>query len=240
MSDPKDIALITLAVMASGETVKAIVQGVVSPTAKVLGESLASGVRNLTGSVTKAILSFPERCEQYLQEVCEAVPEERRVPAAPEIVGPVFERLRFIDDSNKLKDLYLNLLKAAIDSKSTDLVHPRFIRALEQMAPEDAILFEAIRRHSLAGPVVIVNLPPESGKPIIIYALNQPEDQIPELSRVPHGKLRMSIGTLTTLGLIRVLTQREIAGIEVRWDCEVTHFGRLFSLVCLPEVGKSS
>lgn len=224
--------------------------GLISPEVqnKIYNDGLAKPVKeagdiaeNVMKSVHLVLAPFQlmalaqDRIVKWMEKIRAEVPEKRQVQAAPEIAGPILRDLVFIADENKLKDLYLNLLKAAVDSEKRDLVHPRFALTLSNMSWEDAILFQQILIESRKAGSVQIRLPAENGLPVEIWALNHSSIHIDELASVSHGKLRMSVDLLSDLGLITILTRDNIAGIDIRWTCVTTIFGRLFAQVCLPD-----
>ena len=48
--------------------------------------------------------------------------------------------LRFMEDENPLTELYLNLLARAIDKERCNEAHPAFIKIIEQMSPDEAMV----------------------------------------------------------------------------------------------------
>ena len=84
------------------------------------------------------------RFENYLNDVRNAVPRDRQIQADPQIAGPVLMNLRFIDEENDLRHLYLNLLKLAIDSEHCEEAHPGFIKVIEHFSPKDALFLQKL------------------------------------------------------------------------------------------------
>lgn len=82
--------------------------------------------------------------QDRLAEMCERirsdVPEERQIEAAPSIAGPALLELRHMEDDNPITELYLNLLKRAIDRERANEAHPAFLKIIGQLSPDEAML----------------------------------------------------------------------------------------------------
>jgi len=79
-----------------------------------------------------------------LDECRRNVPEDRQTESPPEIAGPVIERLKFMDDSNPLRKILLNLLATSIDSERQALAHPAFATILSQLSAFDWKILDAV------------------------------------------------------------------------------------------------
>lgn len=67
-----------------------------------------------------------------------SLPEEQRVEAKPSIAGPVLRSLKWIEEGNVLADLYVELLKRAVDKDRMSEAHPAFVGIIDQLSPEEA------------------------------------------------------------------------------------------------------
>lgn len=74
------------------------------------------------------------------------MPIERQIEAAPSIAGPVLFALRFMEDDNPVTELFLNLLKRAIDRERVHEAHPAFPRIIEQLEPDEAVILFLMRK----------------------------------------------------------------------------------------------
>ncbi|MDB5339506.1 MAG: hypothetical protein JWN70_5125 [Planctomycetaceae bacterium] len=198
------------------------------------------------------------RVSQWLAEIEAKVPPERQVQAAPEIAGPVLENLRFISDDNKLKDLYLNLLLAAVDSEKRQNVHPGFVKVIERISADDAFVFWCIQgvdyasyspqtyramnpfqstKESFPG----ANIgrarrfnEPGTGDRLAVQALRS---KLPQLSSHGDDQLKASLDLLESESLIKIdVEMGESGGSIHRLIVRVSTFGRAFANACLPDV----
>lgn len=197
------------------------------------------------------------RVSQWLAEIEAKVPPERQVQAAPEIAGPVLENLRFISDENKLKDLYLNLLLAAVDSEKRQNVHPGFVKVIERISADDAFVFWCIQGVEYAsynpqkyGYSGIFQRSKESfpGTTIGMRGFFQPgstdrmaaeaiKAKFPQLKSHSDQQLSSSLELLESESLIKIdVVPGESGGTVHRVIVRVSTFGRAFANVCLPDV----
>lgn len=109
-----------------------------------LGEQSIKVVRLLTLPI-QLLASVQDRVDRWLTEVHDAVPPERQIEARPEIAGPILENMRYLEESNPLARMYVNLLKRAIDRDRRREAHPAFIKILEQLSPEEISIVEKLR-----------------------------------------------------------------------------------------------
>ena len=83
--------------------------------------------------------------EKRLERVRNKVPEERQIEAHPQIAGPILQNLRFMVDGDILTEMYLNLLARAIDRDRVGEANPAFVKIIEQLCPDEALLLLKIR-----------------------------------------------------------------------------------------------
>lgn len=88
--------------------------------------------------------AYQDRFRMWIDRVIRQVPEERRVPAPPQIAGPIFEELRYREEGDILTEMYLNLLSKAIDKKQSNQAHPAFVKIIGQLSPDEALILKGI------------------------------------------------------------------------------------------------
>lgn len=128
--------------VADSQIVKRIYEDGLSKATREAGETLAD--------VTKAFRLFlapiqllavaQDRLADFCNRVRSAVPEDRQIEAAPSIAAPVLLELRYMEDDNPITELYLNLLKRAIDRDKSEDAHPAFVRIIGQLCPDEAMI----------------------------------------------------------------------------------------------------
>jgi hypothetical protein len=167
------------------------------------------------------LASSQDRLEKYLEDVRTSVPVENQVDAVPSIAGPVMKALVFLEDENPLVDLYLNLLRRAIDKERLGEAHPAFILIIEQLSPDEALFLSMVVRKEL----LFGTINPDTGEhgayiaPVIADKFAYPE----------HASTYFD--HLLSLEIIEEYSDVLADGGYV---CELTKFGRLFANACIP------
>lgn len=213
----------------------------VSPAAReagCLGEDLVKAFRLFTAPI-QLLANWQDRFRMWLDNVRSRVPAGRQVEAPAYIAGPVLLNLRFIEDDNILRRLYMELLTRAIDSEGQHLVHPAFVKILEQMAQEEALLLYHLRNQG--GRVSASERDPADSHD---WCENRLLDVLPRLSCFPGGLrgLYQHINHLELLGLIEHSDTGEsyddgqgTCYTDYALYLGLTAFGQRFVDVCVPE-----
>jgi hypothetical protein len=197
-----------------------------------MGEDVAKTFR-LVFAPFQVAAAYQDRLQSWIERLRDKVPDERQVEPPPYIGGPVLSSLLFIEDSNPLQDLYLNLLARAIDKDRQDEAHPAFVHILSQMSPDEAVLMAVIRDNTLRFRVteaVINECPGET-----FFKLAEPLDISTSFLRCP-GRIQVSMHHLKQLGLIDLVYD----DVGQRCVTPPTGFGLLFIQACIPEKMKVS
>ncbi len=69
------------------------------------------------------------------------IPEDDIVDVRPEIGVPILEKLAITHDPD-LRRLFIELLASAADKKKVGLAHPSFVRVIESLSPDEALLLK--------------------------------------------------------------------------------------------------
>lgn len=128
------------------ETVKKIYEDGASESIKEaskIGVDLVKALRLFTAPIQLAA-AYQDRFVKYLDEIRDSVPVDKQIDCSPSIGGPILERLKYIEEDNYLKNLYLNLLKKAIDRDNINQAHPAFVTIIEQLSPDEALILKII------------------------------------------------------------------------------------------------
>lgn len=127
-----------------------------SPDMKVAGANVAASLATVTGTIKTVLLPlaalnygvekaqtyFKEKFLQDLAEKAAKIPDERVVEPKASIAGPALQGLAFSHEEINLKEMYLELLASAMDSKTTNNAHPAFVEIIRQLTSEEASLLE--------------------------------------------------------------------------------------------------
>mgnify|MGYP003576228267 CR=1 FL=1 len=125
-----------------GKVSERVYDDALASTSKHVGEALADIAGTLRWFTAPFHLAnaYRDRFFRYLDEVVNRVPEERRQQVRPEIAGPIFENLKYVDESSHLKEMYMQLLTRAVDSQEQKHAHPAFPHIIAQLSRDEAVL----------------------------------------------------------------------------------------------------
>jgi len=231
------------------ETIKKIYEDGLTEPVKESGKLLTDLVKalRLFTAPVQLLASYQDRLTKYLNKVEQSVPEENQMEAPAFISGPAIERLKYLEDSNYLTDLYLNLLKRAIDRERINEAHPAFIHIIDQLSPDEAMLLYILGQQSINFNYKKPLFKKDNGQ---FSHWGEPEVL---LDTTPKEKLSLQeyfpiyIEHLQSLNLIYWGNKNENAiyadkiqtHTSVESIIELTAFGKLFVKACIPDQGFS-
>ena len=82
--------------------------------------------------------------EKEMEEKYNKIPEDNRVEPPINVVGPALESLKYNIDEEHIRNMFNNILVNSMDNRVSNLAHPKFIKIIEQMSNNDAMLFSII------------------------------------------------------------------------------------------------
>ncbi|QUP67967.1 DUF4393 domain-containing protein [Pseudomonas syringae Cit 7] len=144
-----------------------IYEDAVQPVAKQIGKSLEIVGKAVNAALMpiQGLVWGAETIQAFLKDTLSQklkdVPPEDIVSPKPNIAGPAIESLRYTGHEDSLKDMYANLLAAAMNKNTADQAHPAFVEIIKQLTPDEAklIAFFLSRRKF---PIVTVRARKES------------------------------------------------------------------------------
>ena len=153
-----------------------------------------------------------DRLMARLEQARAKVPEDRQQEAAPSIALPILMDLRFMEDNNPLTGLFLNLLARAIDKERSNEAHPAFVKIIEQMSPDEAMVMYWFRQNrSLSWPTL------RTATKDSVFPIVHPRDS------------EFYLRHLVTLHLLAMGARRSEVAITI------SKFGQRFVTACFPE-----
>lgn len=174
---------------------------------------------------------FTEEFPADMAAKLEAVPEEERVTPKASIAAPALEGLGFSLDELQLKELYLNLLRTASDSKIQDDAHPAFAQLLRQLSAPEAPLLAQLLGKGASWATVQLRLTAVDDESQG-YSLAQNHflnyERIRGLeSPLNLAKIAMYVDNWTRLGLVEVDYERFLTAADAYDWVESSRFYRL-------------
>lgn len=106
----------------------------------------------------KARVYFSTKFQTEIEEKTKAIPPEALIDPKPIIAGPALQGLAFAHEEAPLKEMYLNLIAAAMDKRSSDNVHPAFIEIIKQMDSDEAKFVHRLLRTSNISPIAEIRV----------------------------------------------------------------------------------
>jgi len=106
----------------------------------------------------KARTYFSTRFEADMSAEAASIPSECITDPKPSIAGPALQGLAFSYDEADLKEMYLNLLASAMDSRREHSAHPAFVEIIRQLTAEEAPLLKRVLRSAEGLPIGEIRL----------------------------------------------------------------------------------
>jgi hypothetical protein len=220
------------------------------------GSKPAKQVGELAEDVVKSarLVLFPfqiaaaiqDKFERTLERVASKVPPEKRINPKLQIVGPIFENMKYMDDNGVLYELFEELLARSIDSERIEEAHPSFILIISQLSRDEAIILVELKKNEIE---IIDTLDYDRGKEIFsnrkIETTTGPKDKLlfPNMIDMYYSHL-MSLSLVSwpiveqkpiwdgkfQIGTLQIGTRRKSKVV-------LTDFGKFFVNACVPENG---
>jgi hypothetical protein len=120
------------------------------PTTQEIGEALgnAAKVARFALAPIDYLAAQHQRWKRYLERLADKVPEERRIEAHPQLAGPVFAGLQYVEETGINAELFLNLLARAIDRERVSEAHPAFAQLISQLSPDEALILFYLKQRT--------------------------------------------------------------------------------------------
>ncbi|MBD1365279.1 DUF4393 domain-containing protein [Mucilaginibacter sp. ZT4R22] len=233
-----------LANVLGAETIKRIYEDGFSGSVQEAGKMLTDLMKSLRLFTLPLQLSasYQDRITKYLDKARLAVPEKNQIQAPASLSGPIIERFKYLEESNYLTSLYINLLSRSIDKERVNEAHPAFFHIIDQLSPDEAYSLFKLK----GGKVKVAthsDLDHQENK-FINYRIISSEFSLSELT-FPEN-FQMYFAHLESLNLIKwpilhtEFPRNELniqTGIIEHGEIELTTFGKLFVKACIPETG---
>lgn len=135
-------------VKAAGETIKAAYDDALSPAAKQVGKALETVTMTVNVALQgwrlkmKAIDLLGEEIEEGLAEKLKDVPPEDIQPPPLRLAEEALDGLRVNRDSPEIREMFLNLLAASMNSERVAECHPTFAQLVNELSPFEAQMIQ--------------------------------------------------------------------------------------------------
>ncbi len=153
---PSPIAEQAAKVLGITDLVPAIYEDLLKPAAQEMGKNLivvAQAVSIALAPLELGVWGY-QRIKNWLSakvaaKLADKPPEQIKAPDLV-IAGPVVTSMIFAADAPHLRELYANLLAAAMYAPTAGKAHPSFVQLIQQLSPSEALILQEISRNGFA------------------------------------------------------------------------------------------
>ena len=141
MTTGKDIADVL-----DSKTAQKVYDDGLSTPVKEGSKVLTDGVKalRLLGAPLQLAAGFEDRLEGWIDRVVRKIPEKRLQPVPARLGGPVIQELQYLDDGDDITEMYLHLLKKAMDKETEDVAHPAFAKLIGLLSPDEVLMLHLL------------------------------------------------------------------------------------------------
>jgi hypothetical protein len=231
---PKDPTTVFAEELAKQLPVKAIYEDAAKPATQQVGQIAQDLVKTLQLVLLAPVQilgAYQDRLRVFIDKSIRAVPEEKQVLPAPQILGPVLEAIRYEPEGTPIDQMFLELLTSAMHSDRVADAHPALPLIIKQLSADEALILQAIATAQTRFPL-ISRFDIVAGGAMTVTQLEQsgvPTDQLVFPNNEP-----MYRDHLERLGLLRYDMLKPMEPINQN-GCQVG--GRNFFVIKLTELG---
>lgn len=106
-------------------------------------EDLCKTLRLATAPI-QLTAALQDKFQNFIERSVKRVPEERFVPPAPQIIGPVLEGVRYEPEGTPIHEMFSKLLSNSMDKDYVQLGHPAYPGIIRQLSSDEAIVLELL------------------------------------------------------------------------------------------------
>ncbi|MDS7596404.1 Abi-alpha family protein [Agrobacterium tumefaciens] len=146
MAESTDLATAIATEVAKQIPVKEIYEDAGQPGAKQIG----SVIEDLTKTLHLVLAPFQltaalqDRLRRYIDNSLRRVPKEQRIAPPPQILGPIFEGVRYEPEGTPIDEMFSRLLSSSMNSERVQNAHPAFPLLIKQISSDEALLLCAM------------------------------------------------------------------------------------------------
>jgi hypothetical protein len=132
------------------KTIQKIYDDTLSNPAKETSRILTDGVKTfrLLAAPIQLAAGYQDRLEKWINRVIRNIPDERLQPVPSGLGGPIIQELRYLDDGDDIAEMYLNLLKKAMDKETMNIAHPAFAKLIGLLSPDEVMILHLLQQKS--------------------------------------------------------------------------------------------
>lgn len=143
---PKDPTSAFAEELAKQLPVKAIYEDAAKPAAQQIGQILQDLAKTIQLALAPLQFAgaYQDRLRKFIDRAVRAVPEEKQVSPAPQILGPIVEAIRYEPEDTPIDQMFSALLSSAMNSDRQADVHPALPLIIKQLSADEALILREI------------------------------------------------------------------------------------------------
>jgi hypothetical protein len=143
---PKDPTAAFAEELAKQLPVKAIYEDAAKPAATQVGQIAQDLVKTIQLALAplQFLGAFQDRLRAFIDRSVRAVPEEKRVSPAPQILGPIVEAIRYEPEGTPIDQMFSALLSSSMNSDRVADAHPALPLIIKQLSVDEALILQRI------------------------------------------------------------------------------------------------
>lgn len=183
--------------------------------------------------------ALQDRFDVIVDRIRNKVDVNNLVPIEPEIGGPILENLKYLPEDHILSDFFINLLCSAMDKDKRSKVHPGFIKTLEMLSPDEAVLLYILSKKELQ----IVDTMVLNKQENRFHDRKEEKSEIPNDDLIYPKNFNVYYTHLEALGLVTwpvykqdpIKSNGQQTGIRRYSKLMLTDFGKYLIEICVPD-----
>jgi hypothetical protein len=219
-----------------------VYRDLLKPAVVQVGEMLQSTVKvaRFAFAGIDYLAAKQDRWQTVLEKVAAGTDPQKLVNAHPQITGPVIEGMAYVDENSMIGEMFVNLLRKAIQSDTQNQAHPAFPRIIQQLSDDEAIILFFLKK----GPYRVEQTWQLRNRNIEDLITTREDLPTSHLHYPQHIWMYMDhLNSLTIAGtwkiqndeLIFDKNSRQTGGKTIS-QRRLTDFGQLFAAACIPDV----
>jgi Abortive infection alpha len=225
------------------------VEAVLAPAAKPAGQLFSDIVKTIQLALAplQFTAAFQDRLRNFIDTSVRRIPEEKRVPPAPQILGPIIEGVRYEPEGTPIDEMFSELLSRSMDRDRVNEAHPAYPIIIKQLSSDEAKILARLNGRTYDR--VLVH--PFNEKMLLPFGEAKMEvDELPRDGLDFPNNVKFYMEHLKLLGLAGIFdagTPEGIpggdippTGVRIRSHYRLTDFGQHFVTACVSTTRDSS
>jgi len=230
--------------LASKLPVEAAYKEILSPGAVQTGQILSDIIKtiHLALAPVQFFGAFQDRLRNFIDNSVRRVPEGKRVPPAPQILGPIIEGIRYETEGTPIDAMFSELLSRSMDRDRVHEAHPSYPLIIKQLSADEAKILATLNGNVFD--YVYTRKFDAKTQLFIVGQQTIEVDKLPREGLIFSDNIQFYFEHLNQLGLAGIFQDgnqemlfshepRVQTGIRARCHYTLTDFGQRFVTACI-------